>query len=91
MEYLINRPQIVSKVYAGYADPGNGAGTGAAGSPWASPLEKSGGPYPYSPSEAIALLQGARLEGRRPAARPPASTRAPGPRTAAPGSPRASR
>jgi ABC-type oligopeptide transport system substrate-binding subunit len=24
MEYLINRSQIVSKVYAGYADPGNG-------------------------------------------------------------------
>ena len=30
---------------------------------WASPLEKSGGPYPYSPSKAIAPAEGARLEG----------------------------
>ncbi|HEY2574767.1 MAG TPA: ABC transporter substrate-binding protein [Streptosporangiaceae bacterium] len=57
LEDLINRPQIVSKVYAGYADPGNGPVPLKAGGPWVSPLEKSGGPYPYSPSKAIALLK----------------------------------
>jgi peptide/nickel transport system substrate-binding protein len=57
LEYLINRPQIVSKVYAGYADPGNGPVPLQAGGPWVSPLEHSGGPYPYSPSTAIALLK----------------------------------
>ncbi|MBF9066872.1 peptide ABC transporter substrate-binding protein [Streptacidiphilus fuscans] len=57
LEYLINRPQIVSKVYSGYADPGNGPVPLTATGPWASPLEKSGGPYPYSPSKATALLQ----------------------------------
>jgi peptide/nickel transport system substrate-binding protein len=56
MEYLINRPQIVSKVFAGYADPGNGPVPIPAGGPWVSPLERSGGPYPYSPSKAKALL-----------------------------------
>jgi peptide/nickel transport system substrate-binding protein len=57
MEDLINRPQIVSKVYSGYADPGNGPVPLRATSQWASPLEKSGGPYPYSPSAASALLK----------------------------------
>jgi peptide/nickel transport system substrate-binding protein len=57
MEYLINRPQIVSKVFAGYADPGNGPVPIPAGGPWVSPLERSGGPYPYSPSKATALLR----------------------------------
>jgi peptide/nickel transport system substrate-binding protein len=57
MEYLINRPQIVSKVYGGYADPGNGPVPLQAGGPWVSPLEKSGGPYPFSPSKAIDLLK----------------------------------
>jgi peptide/nickel transport system substrate-binding protein len=57
LEYLINRPQIVSKVYAGYADPGNGPISVLAGGPWVSPLEEAGGPYPYSPSKAIALLK----------------------------------
>jgi peptide/nickel transport system substrate-binding protein len=57
LEELINRPQIVSKVYAGYADPGNGPVPLTASGPWASPLEKSGGPYPYSPSAATALLR----------------------------------
>src|SRR5580700_5962084 len=56
-EYLIDRPLIVSKVYAGYADPGNGAVPVNYGQQWDSPLEKSGGPYPYSPSKAIALLK----------------------------------
>jgi peptide/nickel transport system substrate-binding protein len=56
LEDLINRPQIVSKVFAGYADPGNGPVPIQAGGPWVSPLEKSGGPYPYSPSKAKALL-----------------------------------
>ena len=56
LEDLINRPQIVSRVYGGYADPGNGPVPLQATGPWASPLEKSGGPYPYSPSKASALL-----------------------------------
>ncbi|MCQ4082322.1 peptide ABC transporter substrate-binding protein [Streptomyces sp. RB6PN25] len=57
LEYLINRPQIVSKVFSGYADPGNGPVPLQAGGQWVSPLEKSGGPYPYSPSKATVLLQ----------------------------------
>jgi peptide/nickel transport system substrate-binding protein len=57
LEDLINRPQIVSKVYDGYSDPGNGPVPIQPGGPWVSPLEKSGGPYPYSPSKAIALLK----------------------------------
>jgi peptide/nickel transport system substrate-binding protein len=57
LEDLIDRPLIVSKVYGGYADPGNGPVPLQATGPWASPLEKSGGPYPYSPSAATALLR----------------------------------
>ena len=58
LEDLIDRPQIVSKVYNGYADPGNGPiPVGVFGS-LVSPLEKSGGPYPYSPPTAISLLTG---------------------------------
>ncbi len=57
MEYLIDRNQIVSKVYSGYADPGNGPVPLRSSGPWVSPLEKSGGPYPYAPAKAIALLK----------------------------------
>jgi peptide/nickel transport system substrate-binding protein len=57
LEYLINRPQIVSKVFAGYADPGNGPVPVLASGSYVSPLEKAGGPYPYSPSKAISLLK----------------------------------
>jgi peptide/nickel transport system substrate-binding protein len=57
MEDLINRPQIVSKVYDGYADPGNGPVPVDVYGSLVSPLEKSGGPYPYSPSTAISLLK----------------------------------
>jgi peptide/nickel transport system substrate-binding protein len=57
LEYLINRPQIVSKVWAGYADPGNGPVPVLASGSYVSPLEKAGGPYPYSPSKAISLLK----------------------------------
>jgi len=57
MEYLINRPQIVSKVFAGYADPGNGPVPVLYGQQFDSPLEKTGGPYQYSPTKAIALLK----------------------------------
>ena len=57
MEYLINRPQIVSKVFAGYADPGNGPVPVLYGQQFDSPLEKAGGPYPYSPTKAVALLK----------------------------------
>jgi peptide/nickel transport system substrate-binding protein len=58
LEDLINRPQIVSKVYDGYADPENGPIPVQGFSSLLSPLEKSGGPYPYDPSKAIALLKG---------------------------------
>ena len=57
LEYLIDRPQIVSKVYSGYADPGNGPVPTLYGKQWVSPLEMAGGPYPYSPDRAIALLK----------------------------------
>jgi peptide/nickel transport system substrate-binding protein len=57
LEYLINRKQIVQKAFAGYADPGNGPIPVIYGQQWDSPLEKAGGPYPYSPSAAIALLK----------------------------------
>jgi peptide/nickel transport system substrate-binding protein len=57
LEYLINRPQIVSKVYSSYADPGNGPVPMLYGKRWVSPLERAGGPYPYSPARAIALLK----------------------------------
>ncbi len=57
MEYLINRKQIVSKVFAGYADPGNGPVPVTYGQQWDSPLEKAGGLYAYDPAKAIALLK----------------------------------
>jgi peptide/nickel transport system substrate-binding protein len=57
LEYLFNRPQIVKKVFNGYADPGNGPIPLLFGKQWVSPLEQSGGPYPYSTSKAIALLK----------------------------------
>lgn len=57
IEYLINRPQIVKKVFAGYADPGNGPISTLYGRQWDSPQELAGGPYPFSPSKAIALLK----------------------------------
>jgi peptide/nickel transport system substrate-binding protein len=57
LEYLINRPEIVKKVYNGYADPGNGPIPVLYGQQWDSALEKAGGPYPFSPSKAIALLK----------------------------------
>ncbi|SEG91805.1 peptide/nickel transport system substrate-binding protein [Actinacidiphila yanglinensis] len=56
LQYLINGPQIVSKVYNGYADPGYGPVPVKATGTWATPLEKSGGPYPYSPAKAKSLL-----------------------------------
>jgi peptide/nickel transport system substrate-binding protein len=57
MEYLIDRPQIVSKIFGGYADPGNGPVPVQAFGQWLSPLEKRGGPYPYDPAKAIGLLK----------------------------------
>jgi len=57
LEYQINRQQIVTDVFHGYADPGNGAVPTTYGQQWVSPLEKSGGPYPYSPSKAEAVLK----------------------------------
>jgi peptide/nickel transport system substrate-binding protein len=57
LEDLINRTQIVSKVFDGYADPGNGPVPVQGFSAWTSPLEKSGGPYPYDPAKAISLLK----------------------------------
>jgi peptide/nickel transport system substrate-binding protein len=57
IEDLINRAQIVSKIFHGYADPGNGPVPTEGYSGLVSPLEKSGGPYPYDPSKATALLK----------------------------------
>jgi peptide/nickel transport system substrate-binding protein len=57
LEYLINRQLLVSKVFGGYADPGNGPVPTDYGTQWDSSLEKSGGPYPYSQSKADALLK----------------------------------
>ena len=57
LEDLIDRTQIVSKIYDGYADPGNGPVPVEGFSQWTSPLEKSGGPYPYDPAKAIGLLK----------------------------------
>jgi peptide/nickel transport system substrate-binding protein len=57
MEYLINRSQITADAFHGYADPGNGPVPTTYGQQWDSPLEKSGGPYGYSPSKAAALLK----------------------------------
>jgi peptide/nickel transport system substrate-binding protein len=57
LEDLIDRTQIVSKIYDGYADPGNGPVPVEGFSAWTSPLEKSGGPYPYDPAKAVGLLK----------------------------------
>src|ERR1700722_8173037 len=57
LEDLINRPQLVSKIYDGYADPGNGPIPVDGFSSLLSPPEKSGGPYPYDPAKAVALLK----------------------------------
>jgi peptide/nickel transport system substrate-binding protein len=57
LEYLINRGQITSAAFHGYADPGNGPVPVTYGQQWASPLEKAGGPYTYAPAKAVALLQ----------------------------------
>jgi peptide/nickel transport system substrate-binding protein len=57
LEDLIDRPLLVSKVFAGYADPGNGPVPVNYGQQWDSSAEKGWGPYPYSPAKAIALLK----------------------------------
>lgn len=57
MEDLIDRPQIVSKIFDGYADPGNGPIPVQGFGQWVSPLEKQGGPYPYNPAKAVSLLK----------------------------------
>ncbi len=57
MEDLIDRPQIVSKIFDGYADPGNGPVPVQGFAQWVSPLEKQGGPYPYDPAKAVSLLK----------------------------------
>jgi peptide/nickel transport system substrate-binding protein len=57
LEFLINRQQITSDAFHGYADPGNGPVPTTYGQQWDTPQEKAGGPYPYSPSRATALLK----------------------------------
>jgi peptide/nickel transport system substrate-binding protein len=57
MEDLIDRPEIVSKVYSGYADPGNGPVPVTGYPNLVSSAEKGQGMYPYSPSTAISLLK----------------------------------
>jgi len=56
MEDLINRPQIVQQIYHGYADPGNGP-VSMNYTTLTTPLEKAGGPYPYNPGKAVAVLK----------------------------------
>jgi peptide/nickel transport system substrate-binding protein len=57
MEDLIDRPEIVSKIYDGYADPGNGPIPVTAYPNLVSSQEKGQGAYPYSPSTAVSLLK----------------------------------
>jgi peptide/nickel transport system substrate-binding protein len=57
MEDLINRPELVQQVYAGYADPGNGPVPVSAFPSLVSSDEKGQGMYAYSPSTAISLLK----------------------------------
>jgi peptide/nickel transport system substrate-binding protein len=57
LEDLIDRPLIVSKIYGGYSDPGNGPVPVSYGQQWDTALEKAGGPYPYDPAKAITLLK----------------------------------
>ena len=57
IEDLINRPQLVSQVYGGYADPGNGPVSIQTYPDQVSSAEKGQGPYPYSPSTAVSLLK----------------------------------
>jgi peptide/nickel transport system substrate-binding protein len=57
MEDLINRPELVQQVYAGYADPGNGPVPVTAFPNLVASNEKGQGMYPYSPSTAIGLLK----------------------------------
>ena len=91
MEYLINRKQIVSKVFAGYADPGNGPVPVLYGKQWDSPLEKAGRPVPVLAVEGDRAAEGARLEGRARRHRHLPDAPAPAHRTAAPASRRARR
>ncbi len=56
MQELIPQQVIVKKAYGGYAVIGAGPVPLEPPNPYISPLEKSGGPYPYSPSKAKALL-----------------------------------
>jgi peptide/nickel transport system substrate-binding protein len=57
MEDLIDRPVMVSKIFAGYADPGNGPVPVNYGQQWDSSAEKGWGPYPYDPAKAVSLLK----------------------------------
>ena len=62
MEYLINRPQIVPRSRVDTPTPAT-ARSRCTASQWDSPLEKAGGPYPYSRRGSLAA-DGAWLEGR---------------------------
>lgn len=56
LEDLVPQDQIVKDIYHGDAIPGNGPTPIKPQSDLVSPLEASGGPYPYNPSKAKSLL-----------------------------------
>jgi peptide/nickel transport system substrate-binding protein len=55
MQYLINQPLYIKKIFKGYAVPTYGPVPTSPPNPYSSKLENSN-PYPYSPSKAKALL-----------------------------------
>ena len=63
LEYLINRHQIVTEVFHGYADPGNGPVPLKASAPFVSPLERSRRAVPVLAVEGHRPVAGTRLEG----------------------------
>ncbi len=63
-EFLIDRPLIVSKVYAGYADPGNGAVPVQLRPAVGLAAGEVGRPVPVLAVEGHRAAEGARLEGR---------------------------
>lgn len=57
MQSLIPQKQIIDKIYNGYGVVGPGPVPLKPNSPYVSPLERAGGPFPYNPTKAKSLLQ----------------------------------
>ena len=55
MQYLVDQPLYIKKIFKGYAVPTYGPVPVLPPNPYASTLEKSN-PYPYNPAKAKALL-----------------------------------